>query len=84
MDPDDLRAFAHRRWASARERLNYWAERYRQEGSVPARRAAAVLYEHARRLGSPVFGDASRASDLAAHVRVRDRLDRAARALTGR
>lgn len=84
MTPDDLRAFAHREWANPRGRLDYWAECYRHEGSAPARRASAALYEHARRLHSAVFDSDYRAEDLAHHLRVREQLDRAARAIPGR
>lgn len=85
MNPEDLRAFARRDWgAVGRSRLAYWAERYRLEGPGPARRAATLLYHHAIRVGAPMHGDAQRADDLRAHVLLRERLDRAARALAGR
>jgi hypothetical protein len=81
---EDLRALASRSWADERSRGNYWAERYSREGSAPARRAALALFEHARRVNSAIFGDRYRADDLAHHHRLREQLDRAARALTGR
>lgn len=84
MRPDDLLAFARRDWqAIGRSRLAFWAERYRRDGGVAARRAATQLYEHARVLGRAGL-DAQRADDFADHLRLRDRLDRAARALAGR
>jgi hypothetical protein len=85
MRPEDLLAFARRDWgAIGRSRLTYWAERYSEDGGVAARRAATQLYEHARRLGHAPPDERRRADDLADHVRLRDRLDRAARALAGR
>lgn len=85
VDREDLRAFARRDWAGAeRGKHRYWAERYRREGSTAAWQASALLLEHARRIGAPLMNDAQRADDLAHHVDVRDRLDRAARALTRR
>jgi hypothetical protein len=85
VDDAALRAFARRDWAAATEaKREYWAECFRVEGSAPARRAATLLLEHARRLGVPLLNDADRAADLAHHVALRDRLDRAARALADR
>ena len=85
MDHESLRAFACRDWPAAAEaKREYWAECFRVEGSAPARRAATLLLEHARRLGVPLLNDADRSADLAHHVALRDRLDRAARALADR
>jgi len=79
-----LRAFVQRDWAaSERAKWQYWIDRYRREGSGPARGAATALLEHARRLGTALT-EADRAADLATHIAVRDRLDRAARALARR
>ena len=83
--PADLIAFARRDWhAVARSRLAFWADRYRQDGGTAARAAATHLYAHARRLHAPSLGDAGRADDLADHLRLRDRLDRAADAFARR
>jgi hypothetical protein len=85
VDPNDLRAFANRDWAAAeRGKQKYWADRYRSEGPVPARDAATLLLDHARRLGTAGLTDGERRDDLAHHLQLRDRLDRAARALAGR
>ncbi|HXG56981.1 MAG TPA: hypothetical protein VNJ03_16505 [Vicinamibacterales bacterium] len=82
MERDDLRAFAYRDWVAAeRGKQQYWADRYRRGGSGPARHASTLLLEHARRLGSAILGDAERSVDLAHHIALRDRLDRAGRAL---
>jgi hypothetical protein len=84
MKAEDLRAFANRDWAAvARSKRDFWAERFRLAGSEPARTAATALLEHARRHGvTPSARD--REDDLAGHLRIRDRLDRAARAFTRR
>ncbi len=85
VDPEDLRAFAHRDWAAAeRGKQQYWAERYRGDGAAPARHAATLLLEHARRLGAAGLSDRARRADLAHHLELSDRLDRAARAFTRR
>jgi hypothetical protein len=85
MDAHDLRAFAGRDWAAAAEaKRGYWAECYRRDGSAPARRASALLFEHARRLGLPLFDGAQRDADLEHHRILCERLDRAARALADR
>jgi hypothetical protein len=85
MNRDDVRAFVNRGWAAvAASKRAYWAERYRAEGSLPARQASAALYDHAQRLHSAIFGETYRADDLAHHQRLRDQLDRASRAIAGR
>ncbi|MEY4636477.1 MAG: hypothetical protein RJA55_2275 [Acidobacteriota bacterium] len=85
MDPDDLRAFVQRDWAAAaRAKQQYWADRYRGEGGAPARHAATLLLEHARRLGVLRLSAADRRDDFAHHLEIRDRLDRAARAFADR
>jgi hypothetical protein len=82
---NDLRAFARRDWAGVeRGKQQYWIERYRREGAAPARLAATLLLEHARRLGVAGPDDADRAADFAHHVEIRDLLDRAARAISRR
>ncbi len=85
VNPEDLRAFAYRDWAAAeRAKQQYWAERYRGAGAAPARHAATLLLEHARRLGAAGLSARARRADLAHHLELRDRLDRAARAFTRR
>ena len=85
MKRDDLLAFARRDWAAiARSRLDYWAERYARDGGATARQAATLLHQHAIRIGAAIHDQTSRDADLATHLRVREQLDRAGRALTGR
>jgi len=82
---DDLRRFAERDWAAVADaRLDYWAEQYQSRGAEAARRASSLLLEHVRRVQPGFPSDACRADDLAHHIAVRDLLDRAGRALTGR
>jgi hypothetical protein len=82
---EDVLAFVRRDWDGiARGRRQYWADRYRRDGGGPARLASTVLFEHASRLGSRLLDADQRAADLDQHLRVRQQLDRAARALTGR
>ncbi len=84
MYPNDLCAFAHRDWASAaRAKQQYWVDCCQRDGSAPARHAATVLLEHARRLGAVGPAD-DRAGDFAHPVEIRDRLDRAARVFARR
>ena len=73
-----MAAFARRQWADPQRRLEYWREQYRLEGPAAARKAAAALYEHAQRVGSVVFSDSYREQDFIDHLRLRERLDRAA------
>jgi hypothetical protein len=85
VDPKDLRAFANRDWAAAaRGKQQYWAERYQHDGPAPARQAATLLLEHARRLSAAGLGERERRDDLAHHLALSDRLDRASRALARR
>lgn len=65
-------------------KLDYWAERYRSEGPAAARQAATQLWQHARAVQPEYPTGADRGRDLADHVDVRERLDRAARAFASR
>lgn len=85
VNPEDLQAFAGRDWAAAADaKRDYWAERFRREGAGPARRASTLLLEHARRMGVSLLDETDRAADLAHHIALCDRLDRAAHAFAGR
>jgi hypothetical protein len=82
---DDLLAFARRDWpAIGRSRLTFWADRYRREQGAAAQRASAQLFEHAQRIGSELLDERHRSCDYQHHLRLRDLLDRAACAFTGR
>lgn len=84
MNLDDVAVFARREWADQGRRLAYRADRYRREGSAPARTAATALYVHALRIKSSIFDEAHRADDFAGHLRLCEQLGRAHRAITGR
>ena len=84
MDQAGLRQFARRDWAAAAAaKLDYWAEQYRGHGPAAARQAATQLWLHARAV-QPAFPTDIDRRDLADHLDVRERLDRAARALSSR
>ncbi len=85
MTADDLRAFARRDWAAVEHsKRTFWAERYQEAGSSPARTAATALFDHAHRLGQAGTTARERDADLTSHLQVRERLDRAGRAFTSR
>ena len=85
MDQAGLRQFARRDCAAAAAaKLDYWAEQYRSRGPDAAWQAATQLCQNARAVQPAFPTDADRGRDLADHVDLRERLDRAARALAGR
>ena len=85
VNPDDLVRFVRRDWrALDRAKRDFWVERYRREGSGPARAAATALLAHVRALNAEFPSALQRAADLECHLRLRDQLDRAARAFTRR
>ena len=85
MDTAALVRFARRDWsASTDAKLKYWVEQYRRHGGGPARAASTALLQHMRRVQPSYPSESDRADDLADHLRLRERLDRAARAFTRR
>jgi hypothetical protein len=84
MDLRDVELLARRHWADRDQRNEYWAERYRREGSAPARKAAAALQSHARRINSRIFDEPHRAEDLKHHLHLCEQLSRVGRAIAGR
>lgn len=85
VDQSALRQFAQRDWsATAAAKLDYWAERYQSQGPAAARQAATQLWQHARAVQPGFPTDADRGRDLADHIDLRERLDRAAHALARR
>jgi len=85
VERDDLRQFAQRDWSSmAAAKARYWVDQYRMHGAHPARRASLMLLEHARHVQAGFPSVADRATDLSNHVKLAERLNRAARAFTGR
>ena len=85
MTDDDLRQFARRDWAAAAAgKRDYWMAQYQQHGSTPARNASAALFLHMRSVQPDYPSARHREEDLANHRLLRQRLDRAAHAFTGR
>ena len=84
MDPAAIRAYASRDWqALGASKRAYWAERHRREGATATLQASqALLAEMRRRPDYPT--PVEREVDLAAHVRLRGLLDRAAHAFARR
>jgi hypothetical protein len=80
-----IREYMARDWAAfARLKRDYWAAQYRAHGAAPALRAAWQLVEYARVVIPGYPAPADRAADLDHHRVMRDRLDRAARAIASR
>ena len=85
MDREHLHAYVGRDWAQgeAAER-SHWAEVYRRDGPRALWDAAQALFAHMRAIQPAFPDDRSRADDLAHHLTLKDRLDRASHAFTGR
>jgi hypothetical protein len=83
LSPEDVRAFVQRdRTALERLKREHWAEQRRLGGPSATLRIGHALYEHARRV-LPQFPDARmRDEDLRDHIALKQKIDRAARALT--
>ena len=85
MNADDLRRFARRDWTTAATRKrDYWTDQYRQHGAASARAASMALLLHMRSVQPDYPSLGNRDADLADHRSLRQRLDRAAHAFTGR
>jgi hypothetical protein len=79
MTPDDIRAFVNREWdAVAASKTAYWAERFRRDGWQPAWQASDALLLDMRRIRPDYPNERERAIDFAAHLALRDKLDRTA------
>lgn len=67
-----------RDWSLVRDSKDaYWAERIERLGPAEGLRIAETLREQARLLNAAWPTEADRREDLAAHLRLRERLDRA-------
>jgi hypothetical protein len=85
VNADDLRRFARRDWAAAATgKRDYWVEQYQRHGAAPARMASTALLLHMRTVQPDFPSRTDRATDLADHRSLRQRLDRAAHAFTRR
>lgn len=85
MDPDDIRAYARRdRSELQRLKRQRGADLIRDGGTDAAFRAVWALYEHVRTLRPDWPDEQQRAEDLQHHIRLKQLLDRASRALADR
>ena len=85
VDPDAVRAFVSRdRAAIDASRRAYHARRYRERGGAAGFEVGQMLWQHARRVRPDWPTPRDRNEDLAHHVELKRRLDRAADAFTRR
>lgn len=85
MDPASIREFARRNRAEVQEsKQRYWAEQYRAHGPAGAIRTSQALWQYVRRLRPDWPTARERAEDLAHHVAVKRKIDRAAHAFAAR
>lgn len=85
MDPNHLREFAMRDRVSVQQaKAAYWAERFRDQGWSANWRTAQDLATYVRRVRPDFPTERDRDEDLAHHLRLKDLLDRAAHAFSGR
>lgn len=85
LDPAALRAFALRpRDEVADLKVGWWADRHRETGGAANVSCARALYAHARAVRPDWPTAEDRAVDLAHHVALKAKIDRASRALAGR
>jgi len=85
VDREAVRAFVGRdRDAVAALKRAYHAERFRERGAAAGFAAGQALREHARRVRPDWPTSRDRDADLAHHVELKRRLERAAHAFPGR
>ena len=85
VDPASIREFAHRdRAAVQASKQRYWTEQYRASGPACTVRASQALWQFVRRLRPDWPTPRDRAEDLAHHVALKRKLDRAADAVADR
>jgi hypothetical protein len=85
MTPDDVQEFVRRDWDAVKAaKQRFWVERTRLEGSLSTWRAAQALAAYSRQVCPNAFGARERGADLRDHVRLYERLDRAADAFCRR
>jgi hypothetical protein len=79
MDPESIREFARRNRAEVEaSKQRYWVQQYRAFGPVRTVRASQALWQFVRRLRPDWPTARDRAEDLAHHVELKRRIDRAA------
>jgi len=85
MRPEDLRAFAQRRWdLVADSKLRFIGERFRAEGPLATRRVARRLAERWAALHPGGPSAEARRQDLSDHLALKAKLDRASHAFRRR
>jgi hypothetical protein len=85
VDPDDIRKFARRNRAEVEtSKRRYWVEQYRAFGPARTMQVSRELFQYMRRLRPEWPTDRDRAEDLAHHVELKRKIDRAARAFAAR
>jgi hypothetical protein len=81
MEPLHARAYVERRWRNAEElKREHWAREFEAHGPAATLRASHALWRHVRLLRPDWPSEADRQDDLAHHVALKRRIDRAARA----
>jgi len=85
VDPANIREFAHRNRAEVQaSKQRYWAVQYRAFGHARTLQVSQALWQYMRRLRPDWPTAEDRAEDLAHHVGLKRKIDRAAHALTAR
>jgi hypothetical protein len=83
MEPGLIRDFVQRdRAAVEKLKRTHWVRLFRQGGPAATIRAGHALYEHVRRVRDDFPSPRERADDLAFHIELKRKLDRASRALS--
>lgn len=85
VDPASIQEFARRNRAEVRaSKQRYWAEQYRALGPARTIGASQALWQYVRRLRPDWPTARDRAEDLAHHVELKRKIDRAAHAVAAR
>jgi hypothetical protein len=85
MDAASIREFALRNRAEVHaSKQRYWAEQYRLHGSARTIRTSQALWQYMRRLRPDWPTARDRADDLAYHIGLKRKIDRAAHAFAAR
>jgi hypothetical protein len=83
--PDQLREYLDRPWSRVRRAKEaFWAQQAREESATERLAMSSQLWSHARAVDPEFLGDTQRASDLAHHVRLAEKLRAVAHVFAGR
>ena len=81
MDAPDLKAYLERGWAAAEAlKRAHWAREFAARGPEATIQAAHALWQHMRLVRPDWPSEEQRREDLVHHVRLKERIDRAAHA----